>query len=132
MIAAESGEHVEGAGHHRLVDLRGLRDARAAFGQGFGFVGFSSDQWGEGLGAAGRAPIHPFWPAGDRGITDKNGEVALSLPMDFWFYFGGVDAEGYTEIKDEDETYRLRNMVHLSSYPWGLVFMKRQAAGDAR
>jgi hypothetical protein len=48
------------------------------------------------------APIHPFWPAGDRGTTDANGEVTLSLPHGFWFYFWGVKADGYTEVKDPD------------------------------
>ena len=26
------------------------------------------------------APIHPFWPPGDKGVTDANGEVKLSAP----------------------------------------------------
>ena len=45
------------------------------------------------------APIHPFWPRGDAGVTDANGEVRLSLPSDFWWYFSGARAAGYSEVK---------------------------------
>src|SRR5688572_11394396 len=45
------------------------------------------------------APLHPFWPRGDAGVTDANGEVRLSLPNDFWWYFSGARAAGYSEVK---------------------------------
>jgi hypothetical protein len=44
------------------------------------------------------APIHPFWPAGASGVTDANGEVSLSLPSDYWWYFGDVHADGYSQV----------------------------------
>lgn len=48
------------------------------------------------------APIHPFWPAGDQGVTDANGEVKLSLPKDFWWYFSSCKADGYSEVKQPE------------------------------
>src|SRR4051812_48962434 len=45
------------------------------------------------------APIHPFWPAGATGVTGANGEVMLSLPSDFWFYFSDARASGYSASK---------------------------------
>ena len=45
------------------------------------------------------APIHPFWPWGDKGVTNEAGEVKLSLPTGFWFYFRGVSANGYRWIQ---------------------------------
>lgn len=48
------------------------------------------------------APVHPFWPAGDKGVTDDKGEVRLSLPAGFWFYFSDVNAPGYALIRDNE------------------------------
>ena len=42
---------------------------------------------------------HPFWPWGDRGVTNVNGEVQLSMPVGFWFYFEGVSADGYSRVQ---------------------------------
>ena len=47
------------------------------------------------------APIHPFWPLGDRGVTNENGEAQLSRPTGFWFYFDGVCANGYSRVQAE-------------------------------
>jgi hypothetical protein len=48
------------------------------------------------------APIHPFWPLGDRGVTNANGEVRLSFPQDFWWYLSGASANGYSEVEAPD------------------------------
>jgi hypothetical protein len=48
------------------------------------------------------APIHPFWPAGDHGVSDAQGTAVLSFPLGFWFYFDGADAPGYHEVQPPD------------------------------
>src|SRR5947207_15458141 len=62
------------------------------------------------------APIHPFWPAGDSGVTDEKGEVTLLLPRpsDFWFYFSSVKADGYTEAKPSEEVKDPNHLLHVS------------------
>jgi hypothetical protein len=77
------------------------------------------------------APIHPFWPAGDRGTTDANGEVTLSLPQGFWFYVWGLKADGYTEAKPEEVKAPSR-WLQTSPGTSQVFFMKRTATGDAR
>jgi hypothetical protein len=77
------------------------------------------------------APIHPFWPAGDRGTTDANGEVTLSLPHGFWFYFWGVKADGYTEVKDPDEVKAPARWLQTSPGTQNVFFMRRDTARGA-
>ncbi|MDB5297897.1 MAG: hypothetical protein JWO31_3880 [Phycisphaerales bacterium] len=49
------------------------------------------------------APIHPFWPAGDRDVTDAAGEARLSLPAGYWWYFSRAGADGYSPVADPDK-----------------------------
>jgi hypothetical protein len=67
------------------------------------------------------APIHPFWPPGDKGITDAKGEVWLSLPWDrdFWFYFSDVKAKGYSQVDGPSPP------VPWPVGVWALFYMKR-------
>lgn len=46
------------------------------------------------------APIHPFWPAGAKGVTNAAGETELSLPDGFWFEWSGASAPGYRQVRD--------------------------------
>jgi hypothetical protein len=69
------------------------------------------------------APFHPFWPMGARGITDANGQAKLSLPADFWFYFYGVKADGYSQVDNPE-----RLMPHTAEI-WWVFYMKRNSAG---
>jgi hypothetical protein len=71
------------------------------------------------------APIHPFWPSGDKGVTDANGEAKLSLPTDFWFYFYGAKAAGYSEVD---------NPEHRMAWPAGVFavfYMKHDAHNES-
>jgi hypothetical protein len=72
------------------------------------------------------APIHPFWPRGDKGVTDANGEVKLSTPTSFYFYFDDVKADGYSRLsKDEGE-----NLPYPADNSW-IFYMKRDTPGGA-
>jgi len=72
------------------------------------------------------APFHPFWPPGDKGVTDAKGQVILSLPwdQDFWFYFSGVSAAGYSACHGQD--------LPGEGDTWAIFYMKRDAAREAR
>ena len=70
------------------------------------------------------APIHPFWPPGDRGTTDSKGEVTLSFPKDFWFYFSGVSADGYVEVEPPEWSDAWRNAWPYGG-AWWVFFVKR-------
>ncbi|MCX5662615.1 MAG: hypothetical protein NTW19_23285 [Planctomycetota bacterium] len=66
------------------------------------------------------APIHPFWPAGDKGVTNAEGEVTLSLPKDFWWYFSFARADGYSQVKHPERLAEARGA------DW-ILYMKRDA-----
>jgi hypothetical protein len=72
------------------------------------------------------APIHPFWPAGDKGVTNDNGEATLSLPNGFWFYFSGAEADGYSRVKD------VEGLPQPPAGTWAVFYMKRDAGVAAR
>jgi hypothetical protein len=75
------------------------------------------------------APFHPFWPPGDKGITNANGQAVLSLPWngDFWFYFSSVKAVGYHEYAGKElDDPRLPGEI------WSRFYMKRDSAKNAR
>jgi hypothetical protein len=70
------------------------------------------------------APIHPFWPAAARGVTDDNGIVSLSLPTDSWFYFSGVKADGYSLVEDPEHPAPIPDGITI----FGTFYMKRDPA----
>jgi hypothetical protein len=78
------------------------------------------------------APIHPFWPAGDRGVTDKKGEVKLSLPNDFWFYLIVVKADGYTHVQEPDRPRAPHRSLDASPGTQLVFYMRRDVAGGVR
>lgn len=78
------------------------------------------------------APIHPFWPPGDKGTTDENGEVTLSLPHGFWFYIIIVNADGYTHVQDPDKPTAPHRSLDPSPGTQLVFFMRRDATGGAR
>jgi hypothetical protein len=69
------------------------------------------------------APIHPFWPLGDWGVTDDSGEVRLSRPTGFWFYFEGVCATGYSQVRNTGSLPRTR-----PTGGWANFYMRRTPA----
>ena len=69
------------------------------------------------------APLHPFWPRGDAGVTDASGEVRLSLPSDFWWYFSGARAAGYSQVK-----HPARAVPPDGAF--AMFYMRRVAAAD--
>jgi hypothetical protein len=73
------------------------------------------------------APFHPFWPSGDQGVTDANGEVKLSLPKDFWLYLSSAEAKGYTEINDPERDVDVLESARDGA--WWMFYMKRNTAG---
>lgn len=74
------------------------------------------------------APFHPFWPAGASGVTDADGEVRLSLPSDFWFYFSAVNATGYSSSKLPDQPIEPAGRQRANFLFW----LHRDAPGGAR
>ena len=72
------------------------------------------------------APIHPFWPPGDHGTTDSKGEITLSFPKDFWFYFHDVSADGYVEVEPPE----WKNTWPFDG-AWWVLFMRQRTRATA-
>lgn len=69
------------------------------------------------------APIHPFWPRGDSGLTNANGDVWLSEPTGFWFYITDIRAPGYRMTTNSPE----RNLPEPDDGSYAIFYMERRA-----